>query len=88
MRYVIGVLIPTLLQCFVVLIVVVTNTGNGSWVGLGIFILSLFSIPATALANIFHVRAHSHLNISSLFSRGIRIAIITPFIVLIIIILL
>jgi hypothetical protein len=53
MAYVIGVLIPLILQSLLVFIVIEMNTGNGSWVGLGALLIGMFAIPATAIVNFF-----------------------------------
>jgi hypothetical protein len=59
MKYVIGCLIPALLQCLLVYFIVLANTGNGSFVGLGAFIIGIFAIPITAVLNavMLYVRA-------------------------------
>lgn len=56
MKYVIGVLMPVLVQVLFTAVIISANTGNGSWVGLGAFLLAMIAIPATALINFFVLR--------------------------------
>lgn len=56
MRYLFGVVAPLLLQILLVLLLIVTNSGNGSWVGLGALLIGMFAVPATAVINILVVR--------------------------------
>lgn len=51
MKYIVGVAMPMGLQLMAVLMVIDLNTGNGSWAGLGAFLIGLLVIPATAIAN-------------------------------------
>jgi hypothetical protein len=58
MKYIVGVLIPVLLQVLMTWLVIVANTGNGSWLGLGALLLAMFAIPLTALTNFVLLRSH------------------------------
>ena len=51
MRYVYCILPPLLLQLIATYTVIVMNTGNGSWLGLGVFLLAIPVIPTTIAAN-------------------------------------
>lgn len=59
MKYFVGCVIPALLQCLVVYIIILANTGNGSFVGLGAFLLGMIAIPMTLILNavMLYVRA-------------------------------
>ncbi len=56
-RFALGVGGPALLQALLVYLVIVRNTGNGSWLGLGALLLGLVAIPATAIVNVVLVLA-------------------------------
>jgi len=56
MKYVIGVLIPILIQVLFTAVIILANTGNGSWVGLGAFLIAMIAIPVTGLINILVIR--------------------------------
>lgn len=78
MRYLICVLLPVLLQALFVLIVVQANTGNGSWVGLGVFLIAIFAIPGTAIVNALYVRANPQLPVLNVINRCFLIALLVP----------
>ena len=78
MRYLIAVLVPLLLQCLFVFIVIEMNTGNGSFVGLGAFLLGIIAIPITAIINAVYVRVNPELGIPALVLRSFMIAAIVP----------
>ena len=86
MRYIIGVLIPILLRSFVVFIVIAMNTGNGSWAGLAAFLLGMFAIPATGIANFFYIRARKDRQTFSVMWPCFLMALIMPIIVLLLVI--
>ena len=81
MRYFIGVFIPLLIQCLLIFLIIEMNTGNGSWVGLGAFLLGIFAIPATALVNFTYIKKCPNLNNLSILIRSFLIAFITTFLV-------
>ncbi len=82
MRYFIGVIFPALLQTLFVFIVIEMNTGNGSWVGLGAFLLGMFAIPATAIVNFIYLRAKHQSSDFVVLARCYLLALIVPFIVM------
>ena len=82
MRYLLAVGLPTLLQCLFIFIVIEMNTGNGSWVGLGAFLVGMFAVPATAAINFFMVRAQKSMGIIELTFRAFTISLITPILVI------
>jgi len=86
-RYIIGVLIPVLLQSLFVFVVIEMNTGNGSWLGLAALILGLFAIPMTCLTNIFYIRARKDVATLSVIVPCFAIALIVPVILLFLLIL-
>lgn len=77
-----GVVIPVLLQCLFVYIVIVMNTGNGSWVGLGAFLIGMFAIPGTAIFNVIYMLSNKDKSASTLVLHCFLIAIIAPFLTL------
>ncbi len=78
MRYLLGVAVPVILQCLFVLVIVEMNTGNGSWVGLGVFILAIFAIPGTAIINALYIRSHPDLHTVSVINRCFLLALAVP----------
>lgn len=82
MRYVVGVLIPVLLQCLFVFIIIEMNTGNGSWVGLGALLIGMFAIPATAVINFLYIKSNKDRGTASLMLRCFLIAIVVPVIII------
>ena len=83
MRYIIGILIPMLLQCLFVFIIIEMNTGNGSWVGLGAFLIGIFAVPATGIANLIYLKSNKEMSSFSVITRCFLVAIIAPFLTLI-----
>lgn len=81
MRYIIGVLVPVLLQSLFVFIVIAMNTGNGSWAGLAAFLLGIFVIPATGIANFLYIRARRDRQTFSVIWPCFLMALVMPFIV-------
>ncbi len=78
MKYVIGVLLPVLIQVLVVYVVIEMNTGNGSFVGLGAYLLGLIAIPLTAVVNAIYIYANPKLNTMRVLGSCFLIALITP----------
>lgn len=83
MVYLLGLVLPVFVQVLFIFIVIVNNSGNGSWVGLGAYLLGLFVVPATLLANFFYIRAHRQLPLISLISRCFMLSMIVPVLVVI-----
>ncbi|MGJ8662415.1 MAG: hypothetical protein ACSHWU_02140 [Marinicella sp.] len=81
MKYVYGVVCPLLIQVVIVLVVIQMNTGNGSFVGLGTYILGMFAIPITAVVNAIYIYVKPELSTISVTLRCFLIALITPFLV-------
>lgn len=82
MRYLVGVIVPVLLQSLFVFIVIEMNAGNGSWLGLGAFLLGIFAIPATALVNIIYIKSNKEAAAFSVVARCFLMTLIVPFIIL------
>ena len=80
-RYFFGVFLPLISQCFVVILVVALNTGNGSFAGLGAFLIGMFAIPLTTLVNIFYVHKRRELPGLTVAGRCFLIACCAPFFV-------
>jgi hypothetical protein len=78
MRYLIGVIFPGLLQVLVVFIIVETNQGNGSWAGLGAYLIGLFAIPLTALINGLYVWKNPNVSLLQVIGKSFTLAMIVP----------
>jgi len=83
MGHIFGVVLPLLLQLLFVFIVIEMNTGNGSWVGLGALLLAMFAIPATGISNFMYIRAKAGDIGVAVLGRCFLIALVLPFIILI-----
>ncbi len=82
MRYVLGLFIPALLQCLLIYFIIEVNTGNGSWLGLGAFLIGIFAVPATMIVNWVYIRnTQSTFQVKTIV-RCLSIAAITPVIIL------
>ena len=87
MRYFIGVFPAILIQVFLVLTYLSSQSGQGSSAaGKSIFILviSLIFIPFTALLNVLYIRTHKELETKQLALRCASIGILTPIIIVIV----
>ncbi len=82
MKYIYGVVIPLLIQLLIVYLVIEMNAGNGSFVGLGAYLLGLSAIPLTAVINAIYVNMNPKLSISVVTARCFLIALITPILML------
>ncbi len=82
MIYLFGVFTPLLLQSLLVFVVIEMNTGNGSWVGLGALLIGMFAIPATAIANLLYARSNKDKHPVVVVGNCLAIAMIMPFIFL------
>jgi hypothetical protein len=63
------------------------NTGNGSWVGLGVFIFSIPILPATTVYNAIRTKTKVETKTLVLFGQNLLIAYIAPVILVAIFIL-
>ncbi len=82
MKYIYGVLIPMVIQALVVYVVIEMNTGNGSFVGLGAYLLGLLAIPLTAIINAIYIYANPKFSLLKVTLRCFLIALITPIVVI------
>lgn len=80
MKYVYGVLIPVLLQVLVVFLLIQMNTGNGSWVGLGAFLIGMIAIPGTALLNALYIKNSSNKKTVNVIFNCFVFAAVAPFV--------
>lgn len=78
MRYVYCVLIPLLLQVLTVYIIIVMNTGNGSFVGLGAFLLAMPIIPITAIVNAVRTNQKKDIATPKLFLQSLMFSVAIP----------
>lgn len=81
MKYVFGVVIPMLIQSLLVYITIELNTGNGSFVGLGAYLLGITAIPLTAVVNGIYVYYQPTLSPVKITIRCILVALITPILI-------
>lgn len=78
MRYLIGVVLPALFQVLVVFVIAETNQGNGSWAGLGAFLIGMFAIPATVFINALYVWKNPDVSFLQLIGKCFTLAMIVP----------
>jgi len=82
MRYIYCVVIPLLLQILTVYIIIVMNTGNGSFVGLAAFLFAMPIIPITAIVNVVRTNQNKDMKTAQLFLQSILSSIIIPLIII------
>lgn len=80
--YIVGILFPILVHALFVFIVIEANTGNGSWVGLGAFLLGMFAIPATAITNFIYIRRNKGRSGVGVILRCFALALVIPILML------
>ena len=78
MRYVYCVVIPLLLQVLTVYIIIVMNTGNGSWVGLGAFLFAMPIIPITTIVNAVRTNQKKDMETAKLFLQSMLFSVAIP----------
>ena len=71
-----ALILPVLVQSLMVVVVVLTNVGNGSWAGLGALMVGMIAIPSTALAIYHYLRIHSHKKKSTLIAHAFVLALL------------
>jgi hypothetical protein len=81
MRYLYCTVIPLLLQILAVFIIIEMNTGNGSWIGLGVFLFAIPILPATTIFNAIRTKTKTEIKTIILFFQNLLIAIIAPVII-------
>ena len=57
------------------------NTGNGSWIGLGIFLFAIPILPATTIYNAIRTKAKTESKTLTLFGQNLLIAFIAPIVI-------
>lgn len=82
MRYIYCVVVPLLLQVLTVYIIIVMNTGNGSWAGLAAFLFAIPIIPITAIVNIVRANQNKDMKTARLFLQSILSSIVIPLIII------
>ena len=73
-----------LFQVLVVYVTIEMNTGNGSWLGLGAFLIGMFTIPATAIVNSIYIRTHREERAITVVMNCFLIAAIMPVLMVIV----
>lgn len=81
MRYVYCVVIPLLLQVLAVYIIIVMNTGNGSWAGLAAFLFAIPIIPITAIVNAVRTNQKKDITTVKLFLQSILFSVGIPILI-------
>lgn len=71
-------LMPAVFQIILVYLVVLLNTGNDSWAGLGALLIGLVAIPATAATNIWLIKKMRPEPYTNMLLRSLLIAFILP----------
>jgi hypothetical protein len=87
MKYIYCVVIPLLLQILTVYIIIEMNTGNGSWVGLLVYLFALFILPATTIFNATRTKSKKDTRTLVLFGQNLLVAYLAPVILVAIFIL-
>ena len=82
MRYFYCVVVPLLLQILTVYIIIVLNTGNGSWAGLAALLFAIPIIPVTAIVNIVRTTQKKDLETAKLFLQSILFSIGIPVVII------
>ena len=82
LRYFYCVVIPLLLQVLTVYIIIVMNTGNGSWAGLAALLFAIPIIPITAIVNTVRTNQKNDLETAKLFLQSILFSIGIPVVII------
>ena len=82
MRYVYCVLVPLLLQVLTVYIIIVMNTGNGSFLGLAAFLLAMPIIPITAIVNAVRTNQKNDMKTTKLFLQSLIFSVVIPAVII------
>ncbi len=80
MRYLLGVVLPALLLSLLAYIVILMNTGNGSFIGLGVIIIAMIVIPANAIISALYLYGHRQYSLPYVLIRCYLFAAAAPFI--------
>ena len=83
MKYLYCAVIPLALQALIVYIIIAMNTGNGSWVGLGVFLLAIPTLPLTLIINIARTKTKTELKTGILFLQNLLIAFVVPIVIVV-----
>jgi hypothetical protein len=78
MKFIFFVLLPLCLQLLIGAAVMFSNKPGGEFVGLGVMLLGMFAVPATAIINWHHTRAQPPLTLSQQINRTFYISLIFP----------
>lgn len=82
MRYIYCVVIPLLLQVLAVYIIILMNTGNGSFLGLAAFLFAMPIIPITAIVNAVRTNQKKDLKTAKLFLQSLMFGIGIPVVII------
>lgn len=78
MKYLYCVAVPLAVQVLAVYIIVIMNTGNGSWLGLLAFLLAIPIIPITAIINAVLTKKNAQQAVLKTFFQSMIVAIAVP----------
>lgn len=81
MKYVYCVVVPLLLQLIACYTVIAMNTGNGSFIGLGVFLFAIPILPATTIYNAIRTKAKTETKTLLLFGQNLLIAFVAPIVI-------
>jgi hypothetical protein len=72
------VLLPLCVQLIVGAAVMFSHKPGGEFVGLGVMLIGMFGIPATAIINWHHARAQPPLSLTQLINRTFYVSLVVP----------
>jgi hypothetical protein len=78
LNYILGIGGVFLFQIAFSYAIIMTSTGNGSFVGLGAMLLAVLGVPVTALVNVFIVRSGRNNPSSNYVVRVILVTLVLP----------
>ncbi len=82
MKYLLGVFVPVVIQVLVIWLIIDSNTGNGSWAGLGALLIGMVAVPLTAIVNSLILKRQSH-GVGLALLQCYLVAVLSGFVVMI-----
>ena len=83
MKYLYCAVIPLALQALIVYVIIAMNTGNGSWIGLGVLLLAIPTLPLTTVINIVRANTKTDIKTGILFLQSLLIAFVVPIVIVV-----
>jgi hypothetical protein len=78
MKYIYCVVIPLILQLITCYTLIEINTGNGSFVGLAVFLFAIPILPATTIFNAIRTKTKIETKLPVLFGQSMLVAFVAP----------